>query len=547
MSQSKPAYLQITKNGFYRFRRVIPADIRAQYTKPVYIVAFRTRDPEEAKRLSHLEAVKFDMMVTRMRAAIAKRSASMVRTCDIDQISQRFEALLLHSDEAERARNLSDEELEEHKQLIREGAAQTADAEYARDPSDYLEDYLSFAETEGLRINPKWSHVDQFALSMLDAQARAYNALIERIERKLKPTPVIPPTIRSEEDVDDLQQLVANWIESQKVKEKTIIEVRSAMKRLKDFLNVSRVSQIQGHMPAKFRDWLLAHGCQQKSAGSEGGPLRVATVKKLIGLISATIQLAVDDKLLPANPFSGLRFKKKNDSIEIERFSVEQLNQLFSSPIYTRHLRPEGGAGEAAFWLPLMALFCGARETELGQPYLSNFGCEDGAYFFNVTDKEDGQTIKNEESRRQVPIHPTLIDIGLLDYIAWRKERGDRKLFPDLNADCKDALLGNWSKWFNRYLDNVVGIDERGRNFHSLRHTMKHYGRLSKMEPAKLDRIQGHTPANVGEIYGGDFPLIRLAEELNKFSVPGLDISHIKWTRPTGSEPKRLVQRVKKT
>ena len=34
---------------------------------------------------------------------------------------------------------------------------------------------------------------------------------------------------------------------------------------------------------------------------------------------------------------------------------------IFNTPVFTKGERPEGGQGNAAFWLPLLALFTGAR------------------------------------------------------------------------------------------------------------------------------------------------------------------------------------------
>lgn len=541
-----PNYLQLTKNGWFRYRRAVPTDLRSHFKRPVHIVCLHTRDIEEAKKMSHAISVEFDNKVQRTRAVMEKRTATLLRTADIDHLSSRFEALLLHSDEHARSLKLSLDELVEHRELVREGAAQTADAMYAQDPEPYLDDFVDFAAVEGLRINPKWPHFDRFALAMLAAQARAYQALETRIIGKSVPTPNVPPCVRAEDDMDDIERLVLKWKKLQNVKSKTAIEIDSVVQRLRDFGNIRRVSQINETVPARFRDWLLEQGNRQRAKpGQRGTPLRVASVKKLLKLLSAAIQLAVDDKHLISNPMSGIKFPKEKDSSSARAFDVGHLNRIFASPIYTENYRPLGGAGEAAFWLPLLGLFAGGRETELGQPLLSDIRQENGVYFIEVTDKgvTDGgvnQSIKTEASRRRIPLHSKLIEIGFNEYIDWLKERGEKQLFPNLKPDCLGALLGNWSKWFNRYLDGVVGIDERGLNYHSFRHSLKYFGRVSKMPDALLDRLQGHTPDNVASTYGGPFPVGPLSETLEMLRIDGLAIDHIRWTQPTGNEPVRL-------
>ena len=91
----------------------------------------------------------------------------------------------------------------------------------------------------------------------------------------------------------------------------------------------------------------------------QGTSLCVTMVKKLLRLLSAAFQFAVDDKKLKVNPLGGLKFPKANDSTEVMSFSVEQLNIIYSSPAYVSQDRPAGGAGEVAFWMPLLGLFAG--------------------------------------------------------------------------------------------------------------------------------------------------------------------------------------------
>ena len=529
---SLPNYLQSTKNGWFRYRRAIPSDVHCHFKKKIYIECLHTRDLNEAKKQSHAISVQFNENVERARLSLARRSERMLRSADIDHVSQRFEAMLLYSDDVERSQKLSTEELREHKALIHEGAAQTAEALYAKDTSVFQDDYIAFAEAEGLRINPRWSHFERFALGMMSAQARAYQALEARISGNPIATPKLPPSVRSADDIDDIEMLVDHWKKRQRVSIKTGIEIDSVVKRLGDFAKIRRVSQIDEMLPSRFRDWLLDHGNMQRAKpGQAGAPLCVATVKKLMRLLSAAFQFAVDDKKLKNNPFNGLKFPKANDSTEVKAFTVEQLNIIYQSPVYTSKHRPVGGAGEAAFWMPLFGLFAGGRETELGQPLLSDIGCENGIYYINVTDKGENQSLKTEASRRRIPLHSKLIEIGFLDYIDWLKQRGEKELFPELRPDCKGTLLGNWSKWFNRYLDGL-GIDQRGLNFHSFRHSLKYFGRVSGMPEEILDRLQGHTPENVGSKYGGAFPLSRLSSTLEMLTVDGLQIGHLRWRPP---------------
>jgi integrase len=71
----------------------------------------------------------------------------------------------------------------------------------------------------------------------------------------------------------------------------------------------------------------------------------------------------VPDDVPWADPFSRMRLRA--DEPTRESFTPEELKAVFGGPVFTEGARPAGGKGEAAFWLPLLALFTGARRSEL--------------------------------------------------------------------------------------------------------------------------------------------------------------------------------------
>ena len=48
-----------------------------------------------------------------------------------------------------------------------------------------------------------------------------------------------------------------------------------------------------------------------------------------------------------------------------DAFTVDQLQVLFDSPVFTAGARAIGGRGDRAFWAPLIALYTGARLNEI--------------------------------------------------------------------------------------------------------------------------------------------------------------------------------------
>jgi integrase len=239
------------------------------------------------------------------------------------------------------------------------------------------------------------------------------------------------------------------------------------------------------------------------------------------------LQLAVDNDKLPLNPARGVRLPK----LKVEKkarvpFDKEDLRKIFKASVFTAGERPEAGAGEAAYWLPLIALFTGARMSEIGQLRMADVKCESRIHYFDITDDGEESGIKTESSRRRVPIHPELVRLGLLKYVADLQKRGEERLFPEIKADRMGVLTGNWSKWWGRYMRKKIGITDERKVFHSFRHTFKDACRAAGIGQEIHDALTGHADGeNEGRNYGaGQHPLRPLAEAIKKVRYPGLKL-----------------------
>ena len=114
---------------------------------------------------------------------------------------------------------------------------------------------------------------------------------------------------------------------------------------------------------------------------------------------------------------------------------------------------PKGGAGDAAYWLPILALYTGARLRELGQLRGEDVRQENGVTYIAIGDAGDGQRVKNASSRRSVPLHSNIRGA----FFAFAGGTTG-PLFPELKPDIKGNVTGNWSKWWGRYQREALGI-----------------------------------------------------------------------------------------
>ena len=140
---------------------------------------------------------------------------------------------------------------------------------------------------------------------------------------------------------------------------------------------------------------------------------------------------------------------------EREPWETAELRVLFSSPVFTEGARPKAGGGEAAFWLPLIGIFTGARLGELAPLTAADVSTDEatGIVTISITeDLETGRRLKTRGSRRVIPVHPCLVRLGFLDFVNQAKqERGNNaRLFPLLNPGPRGGFGEGWSKWFGR-------------------------------------------------------------------------------------------------
>jgi integrase len=312
-----------------------------------------------------------------------------------------------------------------------------------------------------------------------------------------------------------------------KITRKHVREFREALQAMP----VRRSGDLRKATLPALRDWSKTH--------PEANRVSPATVNKVLGGVQAIAVWARDNGIIPddvpwADPFSNMRLDEEEPNRE--PWQLEELKVLFGSSVFTQVARPAGGRGEAAYWLPLLALFTGARLGELAPLTVADVTTDEatGISTIKVTeDVEQGRRLKNAGSRRVVPIHPELARLGFLRFVEQVRHcsGGTARLFPLLTPGPKGGFGEAWSKWFGRYLRNL-GITNRASVFHSFRHSFKDALRAAGASEDVNDALTGHSGGGVGRAYGAKemvrrFGLPVLADAVAKVSYPGLDLLHL--------------------
>ncbi|WP_414472770.1 hypothetical protein [Microvirga sp. M2] len=214
-----------------------------------------------------------------------------------------------------------------------------------------------------------------------------------------------------------------------------------------------------------------------------GKPMSPVTANTYLDAFSGIMKYAADEHLIertPANglklPSDGIRAKDRRNS-----FKPEDLKIIFSAPLYTGCMDDEAGYARVGpnrprrsrFWVPLVALFSGMRLNEICQLTEDDIAVLDGTDVILIRSvdgegEDDTKRVKTASGVRFVPIHPELIRIGFLSFVAANRAKYPlrSRLFPELAMASTGYFSDNFSKWFANFRKKL-GITENGKTFHS--------------------------------------------------------------------------------
>ncbi len=284
---------------------------------------------------------------------------------------------------------------------------------------------------------------------------------------------------------------------------------------------------------------------QSISAGSMAEFLNPITINDKIGTVSVFFKWAHKRDPSVINPVLGLRIelsKRGRTPSKRKPWNIEELNRLFRAPVYvgckseTKWAEPgtEIFDKSAKFWVPLIGLYTGMRLGEIIQLQVADVRSVEGIQFFDVTpvseieaDDSDLKSLKTASSRRGIPIHQMLFDIGFGSFLEYRVNSGASRLFPDY-VRAKDD--GSWSKHFSKHFTrfkNATGLSRMGVDFHSFRHNMEDALRNASVPKDVRDAIQGHGENGVSGEYGSGYYVETLNAAIQKVVYRGLDLSHL--------------------
>ncbi|MDH4982790.1 site-specific integrase [Hyphomicrobium sp. D-2] len=481
-----------------------------------------------------------------------------------DQVSGVVVASAFDLDEAAPPYGMSEREFDKHKSTV-DFLLPAARKALARGDLSFVDDELDeLMAVFRIGLDPSSKAYRALGTAVLKRYVQHLEALDRRNAGEVVETPPLlePPLSASERPAssassakDTLSAAYEGWKKARSSVASTDREYYNAIQRFIELHGDMRIRDIRRSHVREYREAV------QMIPTNRAGPLRKAklpelvkwseahpaakrlgpaSVNKLLGGGQAICNWAYDNGFIPddriwADPFAKMRVDEPEPDPVL--WDTARLKLLFNSSVFTQGDRPEGGGGEGAYWMPLLALFTGARQGELAALTADDVETDEptGIRYFRITnDEERGARVKNKSSRRVVPVHPELKRLGFLTYVDARRRLGGQKapLFPLMEKGPRDGFAERWSKWFGRYLTKLGIKGTDAPVFHSFRHGFKDALRWKAESEDVNDALTGHSGGGVGRRYGARdsarrFGMERLADAVAKVEYPGLSLEHL--------------------
>ena len=256
------------------------------------------------------------------------------------------------------------------------------------------------------------------------------------------------------------------------------------------------------------------------------------SVDKVITRAHAFMAWAQDERYfprgedLPTGGMTMLTHSQRKNQPGFQEFTYDELKRIFSPEALLSVSKPH------EFWMPLLGLLTGARIGELSQLTLGDIRQnEDGYWIIGINDKEF-KRVKTNAARREIPLHPELVELGFLDYLEDVRVAvpASNRLFPYLRLDKKNGFGDVPSEAFARYLDDLK-IFEDDKVFHSFRSTANQRLKKNKVDVPIRSQLVGHEREGTNErAYASELPIADMLEIVSTCLIfPEIDFTPFKY------------------
>ena len=447
---SKMLYAQRSRHGVWKYRRAIPQALRLAAGRREINVTLSTRDDLEAQLAyvkAHGEAEAY--LKTLVKLAANPKSANSDK--EIWELSKAFMQQLklpyVTLDDLKAQESFDDGPSQFEQRL------------------EYVEDLgidVSDPRTRDGEINASWK-----AKAILGALKRPQFCMSDALR------------VYFEQRAPELAAMSPRQVKRYRLdKERVVNALRLVLGEDKPHASLTRADA------RSLRDYFRHKG------------LAISTVNKHIGTVATIWKVAAQDQEVAlANPFMGHEI---SDPVP----AIEKRNPLSPNEVASLLARRDHMSPDLAVILTLLA-YTGARIAEVTGLRLNDFlrGNSTGVPHL-VMQPNELRGLKNHSSRRRVPVLGEALT-SLEAMVEGKSPDSSQPIFERYSGDNGPT---NASAALMKHL-RAVGINDKKKAIHSLRHTVKQALRDVGCPKDVSDAIQGHSSGDASASYGSGHSL----------------------------------------
>ncbi|WP_377153044.1 tyrosine-type recombinase/integrase [Roseateles sp. UC29_93] len=277
-----------------------------------------------------------------------------------------------------------------------------------------------------------------------------------------------------------LREVFGKWTEAKSRNKDTVAACKRALALFEQQTGNPPLAALSRAHGVEFRAW-LQH--PDRATTSKTAHDRMTWVKSLLKFAHVELEL------IHRQPWEGLDI----DATTTNRrrpWTPDELNSLIGAPLHACYALPTDikSGGAAAYWVPLLGMFSGARISELIQLRRQDIETVNGMLVMNITDDGEDLRVKTSAAVRKVPVHSELIRLGFGEYVD-RIVSPEDPLWPDVPR--RDGKTGGYfSHWFGLHR-RELGMG-RYPDFHCFRHTVRSALANGDVAEPLIDALLGH-------------------------------------------------------
>lgn len=256
---------------------------------------------------------------------------------------------------------------------------------------------------------------------------------------------------------------------------------------------------------------------------------------KTMGIINRSTPNFADGLYLE----TGVEISGLEENEERPGYTPAQVQLFFTHPVYlgrkSKYFYNDPGeviVRDALYWLPLLAAHQLMRREEICQLRVKHVKQADGIWYFDLMQRD--LKLKRGTSRRRVPLHNNIIDLGFLEGVVHGRDP-DALLFPELSRNAKGSYSDYVGKRVSRMVDSLeiklVRVDDSEAD--GAIHPFRHHG-ITQLENLGvqggiIDALTGHSSKDrksQRSRYTDEIYLSVLQETVNLLPIP-IDVSEL--------------------